>query len=343
MNLTYLAPVLCSSSPPDEWRTNHLNFSERYELNYIFAGVMDSGCIALHHIANSDSCVFSPWVGANPIFRITYRYMRPTREYPRQDICIELEQRAGSGDDQEDQATVWDCARIFSGINSALHARVPARTSRTNAHECSYLARPRAESLSTPSMLPCPIARVSAWLASEVFPDGYWQGKRVLELGAGTGLCGLVMARLGASVTLTDMPGLVSLLESNVSRNGLEHQCRVRPLEWGRHHTPAVQEWFEPPYDAVIATDVAYALNAQAALVCTLAAASDTKTAVYIGHEHRWRDIDAWFLEELDVAFSVACVPSEEFPVAFRSPDTSIYTLTLKDRADSHEVEDSYF
>jgi hypothetical protein len=124
--------------------------------------VMDSGCIALHHIANSDSCVFSPWVGANPIFRITYRYMRPTREYPRQDICIELEQRAGSGDDQEDQATVWDCARIFSGINSALHAaRVTARTSRTNAHECSYLARPRAESLSSPSMLPCPIACLS--------------------------------------------------------------------------------------------------------------------------------------------------------------------------------------
>jgi predicted nicotinamide N-methyase len=104
-----------------------------------------------------------------------------------------------------------------------------------------------------------------------------------------------------------------------------------------------VQEWFEPPYDAVIATDVAYALNAHAALVCTLAAASDTKTAVYIGHEHRWRDIDAWFLEELDVAFSVACVPLEEFPVEFRSPNTSIYTLTLKDMADSDEVEDSYF
>ena len=155
MNFTCWAPVLCSSSPPEEWRTNHLNFSERYALNYICTRVMDSGCIELHHIVSSDSCVFSLWVGENPISRTKYRYMRPTREYPRPDICIELEQRAGSGDDQEDQATVWDCARIFSGIKSALHARPPAPTSRTNAHECSYLARPRAESLSSPSMPSC--------------------------------------------------------------------------------------------------------------------------------------------------------------------------------------------
>jgi hypothetical protein len=40
------------------------------------------------------------------------RYMVGTREYPRDDLVIEIEQRPG-GDD-EDQATVWDCARTCS-------------------------------------------------------------------------------------------------------------------------------------------------------------------------------------------------------------------------------------
>ncbi|KAG8007922.1 EEF1A lysine methyltransferase 3 [Nibea albiflora] len=45
------------------------------------------------------------------------------------------------------------------------------------------------------------------------------RGKRVIELGAGTGVVGILAARLGAVVTLTDLPLALSQLQANVSDN----------------------------------------------------------------------------------------------------------------------------
>ena len=38
-----------------------------------------------------------------------------------------------------------------------------------------------------------------------VFPPGYFVGKRVVEVGAGCGLTSILLALLGADVTITDM------------------------------------------------------------------------------------------------------------------------------------------
>ena len=55
---------------------------------------------------------------------------------------------------------------------------------------------------------------------------GMRAGKRCIELGAGVGLVGLSLARLGAQVTLTDKPALLSLLKGNVAKNWLGERPR---------------------------------------------------------------------------------------------------------------------
>lgn len=113
------------------------------------------------------------------------------------------------------------------------------------------------------------------------------KGKRVIELGAGCGLVGLVFAALGATVLLTDLPDVLvrsatgervcygntqlncllvlwlqSLLETNIAKNqeviqtgGGSVSCAN--LTWGVTSVESLgQDWASP--DLVVAADVVY-------------------------------------------------------------------------------------
>jgi hypothetical protein len=56
----------------------------------------------------------------------------------------------------------------------------------------------------------------------------------------------------------------------------------------------------------------------QEELVATMAAACDARSAVYIGHEHRWQDVDNWFLEAIDACFTLTPIPRQRHPPQYR-------------------------
>ena len=123
--------------------------------------------------------------------------------------------------------------------------------------------------------------RAAEWLCDRG-PE-WIRGKRVVELGAGTGMLGIVAARLGAaSVVLTDAPSELALLRHNAQRANETRaetcETSVAPLAWG--DSRAIAD-LAPPFDVVLCSDVLYQNppEAQTALAATMAELMTTPTS----------------------------------------------------------------
>ncbi|KAJ7999918.1 hypothetical protein DPEC_G00199390 [Dallia pectoralis] len=97
-----------------------------------------------------------------------------------------------------------------------------------------------------------------------------FEGKRVIELGAGTGIVGILAARLGANVTLTDLPLAVPQLQSNLSANMPSFGWpsvtpSVLPLSWGQDQNNFASDW-----DLVLGADIVYLAETYPLLLDTL-------------------------------------------------------------------------
>jgi len=91
-------------------------------------------------------------------------------------------------------------------------------------------------------------------------------GCRVLELGCGAAaLPGLVAARLGAEVVLTDLPEVTAVAKQNAVSNGLH--VEARSLTWA---AAPPDGWDFEPFDLVLAADVLYDLRQYESLAATL-------------------------------------------------------------------------
>ncbi|KZW03902.1 hypothetical protein EXIGLDRAFT_715937 [Exidia glandulosa HHB12029] len=128
-----------------------------------------------------------------------------------------------------------------------------------------------------------------AWPAGEVLSrylistrSHTLRGKRVVELGSGTGLVGLIAGFLGADVAVTDQAQLLPLMRKNVALNGLEENVRVTELDWAN---PVPKDMHDP--DLLLAADCVYFEPAFPLLCATLRNIATQRTEILFCYKKR--------------------------------------------------------
>ena len=192
------------------------------------------------------------------------------------------------------------------------------------------------------------------------------RGRRVLELGAGTGLLGLAAAASGAKrVVLTDHPDAMPLLTRNVERNaealagagdgdgdgdgdetgdgtGDAHASRRRrripkclPLDWTDDaHLDAVADL--GPFDVVLATDVVFNVDLVDPLLrCVRRCVKPRRGIAWVCLQERCPDAFAAFREKCRQGFDAREVPSDE--VGFVDRECVLFELRATGTGDGKD------
>ncbi|KAI3366109.1 hypothetical protein L3Q82_009929, partial [Scortum barcoo] len=129
------------------------------------------------------------------------------------------------------------------------------------------------------------------------------KGKEAIELGAGTGLVGIVAALLGAKVTITDRQPALDFLSANVKANlppDSQGSVVVSELTWG----DGLQRYPAGGFDLVLGADIVYLEDTFEPLLRTLEHLCSDSTVVLLACKIRYkRDTD--FLSMLKQRFAV--------------------------------------
>ncbi|XP_020640257.3 EEF1A lysine methyltransferase 3 [Pogona vitticeps] len=124
----------------------------------------------------------------------------------------------------------------------------------------------------------------------------FW-GKKVIELGAGTGMVGIIVSLLGGDVTITDLPVALKQIEENVLRN-LPGKCmartRVCALSWGLDHKE-----FPQNYDFILGADIVYLKDTYPLLIRTLQHLCGDQSTIYLSSKMRQEHSTPLFFETL--------------------------------------------
>lgn len=150
-------------------------------------------------------------------------------------------------------------------------------------HELEDVCDPNTGRALTGSWVWDSALHLAKWIATQGLADFQLQSKTVLELGAGTGLPGLMAASLGAAhVFLTDIAPVLPGLRSSVEANGFNDRVvEVRELVWGSDE-PWVGE-----VDLVLMSDVFYDPLEMPELAKTLKRVCGRETRIWSASEIR--------------------------------------------------------
>ncbi|XP_073698813.1 uncharacterized protein mettl21ca [Garra rufa] len=147
--------------------------------------------------------------------------------------------------------------------------------------------------------------------------------KSVLELGAGTGLLSVIITLLGAKLTATDLPEILSNLRYNLNRNTRgrqRHEPLIEELYWG-HKLDETFPRSTHQYDYVLATDVVYHHDFLAELLVTMRHFCQPGTTLVWANKVRYAS-DLGFIDNFLRYFEITLL--EELD------DVRIYVATIK-------------
>lgn len=157
--------------------------------------------------------------------------------------------------------------------------------------------------------------------------------KHVLELGAGTSIPSIVAARLGATVTCTDLSATIPLTRKCVAENCVELESKpvVIPLEWGTE-----PEGLNPcTVDIIIGCDIIYDPAHFDPLLKTLQKLAiedpiyykSPFPVVYISLEQRRRSVEPFFDQVKAMGFAIQCVQTPMLQAAEKQADILLYEM----------------
>ncbi|XP_007905220.1 EEF1A lysine methyltransferase 3 [Callorhinchus milii] len=150
-----------------------------------------------------------------------------------------------------------------------------------------------------------------------------FSGKKVIELGSGTGIVGILAGLLGGEMTLTDRTRTLMQIEKNISDNfppAMMNRIKVATLNWGENQTE-----FSTNYDYIIGSDIVYSPSIYPCLIATLKHLSNSNTIIFISTKMR-RVLDANEFHEkmLTQDFNSELVLRDE------EDDVNVYKITKK-------------
>lgn len=152
-----------------------------------------------------------------------------------------------------------------------------------------------------------------------------FSGRTVIELGAGTGIVGILAAMLGGDVTLTDLPLALEQLRTNMELNAAavaasRGRVRVQALPWGRALGSIPHS-----YDVVLGADVVYDSRCFPALLDTLLQLCGPRSVAFLSCGMRPQlGTAGFFWELLPLHFCVRLLRHHE------DSDVGLYRVTRR-------------
>ncbi|XP_052100409.1 protein N-lysine methyltransferase METTL21D-like [Mytilus californianus] len=172
---------------------------------------------------------------------------------------------------------------------------------------------------------------LSKYFETEDFLKGQLlKEKNIIELGAGTGVVGIIASTFGANVTITDLPEFNQLINMNIAENKhlITGNVTAKTLVWG---TDIITD---QAFDYVCLADCIYYEQSLQPLVKTIADHCNGSTTVLCCYEERTTgnkpELERKFFELMTEKFHIEEIPLYRQDPQFRSKDIYIMKFKLK-------------